>query len=61
MSARSFECLSGSIFGQRTIQGQASGENLRKILKVQAGRETGGQRESRERLGEQPFTLHVRD
>lgn len=47
MSARSFERLSGSIFGQRTIQGQASGENLRKILKVQAG----GRLEGRESLG----------
>lgn len=33
VSGRSFECLSGSIFGQRTIQGQASGELVKKNLR----------------------------
>lgn len=48
MSLRSFECLSGSIFGQRTIQVQASGDNeknLRQRVPV------GERLEGRESLG----------
>lgn len=48
MSGRSFECLSGSISGQRTIQGQASGKNARKRWVLGAVKSTGLARDWRE-------------